>query len=266
MQAFDWHRPASLAEARALLGAGGGDAALIAGGHTLLPAMKSGLRVPSALIDLSGVPGLDGIAIEGDRLVVGAMTRHRAIETSTLVRERLPMLADMAALVGDPAVRARGTLGGALANNDPAADYPAAVLALAAEVHTDRRTIAADDFFEGMFATALAEDEIVTAVVFPCVPSAYAKYRHPISRYALAGVCVARHPGNVRVAVTGAGSGVFRWSAAETALDAAFDVAAIEALRPDPGDLSSDLHASAGYRAQLCSVMLAQAVHNLSTA
>lgn len=259
MQAFDWHRPASLAEASALLD---GETALIAGGHTLLPAMKSGLRQPSALIDLRHIPGLDGIAMEGDRLVVGAMARHRAIETSALVKERLPMLAAMAALVGDPAVRARGTLGGALANNDPAADYPAAVLALAAEVRTDRRTIPADEFFQGMFTTALAQDEIVTAVAFPCVASAYAKHRHPISRYALAGVCVARHGAQVRVAVTGAGSGVFRWTQAETALA---NGARVEGLRPDHGDLTSDLHASAEYRAQLCAVMLDEALHGLST-
>ncbi len=257
MQAFEWHRPRTIADARALLG---GEAALIAGGHTLLPAMKSGLRQPDALVDLSGVPGLDGIALEGDRLVIGAMARHRAIETSAVVRGALPMLADMAALVGDPAVRARGTMGGALANNDPAADYPAAVLALNAEVRTDRRVIAADAYFQGMFATALAEDEIITGVAFPCAASGYAKHRHPISRYALAGVCVARHPAGVRVAVTGAGAGVFRWGKAEAALDGAFGVSAIEGLRPDPGDLTSDLHASAGYRAQLCAVMLEQAV------
>jgi carbon-monoxide dehydrogenase medium subunit len=265
MQAFEWHRPNSLADARALLG---GEAALIAGGHTLLPAMKSGLRQPSALIDLSHIPGLAGIVMEDDRLVVGAMARHRAIETSALVQRQLPVLAAMAALVGDPAVRARGTLGGALANNDPAADYPAAVLALAAEVRTDRRTIAADDFFEGMFATALASDEIITAVAFPCVASAYAKYRHPISRYALAGVCVARHADHVRVVVTGAGSGVFRWAEAEEALMRGADGAALAGLRPDPADLSSDLHASPQYRAQLCGVMLIDAVatlHGLST-
>ncbi len=263
MQAFEWHCPSTIAAARALMG---GDAALIAGGHTLLPAMKSGLRQPSALIDLSRIPGLGTIAIEGDRLVIGAMARHRAIETSALVRQHLPMLARMAALVGDPAVRARGTLGGALANNDPAADYPAAVLALGTQIRTDRRTIAADDYFRGMFTTALEEDEIIVGASFPCLPSAYAKHRHPISRYALAGICVARHASGVRVAVTGAGSGVFRWSEAEAALAGTFTVATVADLRPDPADLSSDIHASAEYRAQLCSVMLAQAIHEISPA
>lgn len=261
MQGFDFHRPTSLAQAVAQLRAGGGDAALIAGGHTLLPAIKSRLRAPALLIDLATIPGLAGVTLDGARVRVGAMTRHAALAASAIVAEHLPALAAAARLVGDPAVRARGTIGGALANNDPAADYPAAVLALDAEIETDRRRIAADDFFQGMFATALADDEIIAAVRFPAIrAAAYAKHRHPISRYALAGVFVARLDTGVRVAVTGAGPGVFRWSAAEAALDHAFSAVAVAGLVPDAAELTGDIHASAKYRAHLCAVMLARAI------
>lgn len=258
MSPFAYHRPESLGEAAALLA---GDAAILAGGHTLVPAMKTGLRQPSAIIDLASIPGLAGIGLEGGAVRIGAMTRHAAIAASADVARHCPGLAEAAALVGDPAVRARGTLGGAVANNDPAADYPAALLALRAEIETDRRRIPADDFILGMFTTALDEGEIITAVRFPAAPqSAYAKFRHPVSRYALAGVLVARVGGAVRVGVTGIGPSAFRWSAAEAALAASFDAGAVAGLVPDPAELLSDIHASADYRAHLAGVMLGRAV------
>ena len=259
MQPFEYYRPVSLAEAAALLA--DPDAALIAGGHTLLPAIKARLRAPTALVDLARVPGLDEIARDGERVRVGAMVRHARLATDPLIRAVLPSLASAAAVVGDPAVRARGTLGGAVANNDPAADYPAAVLALDGEITTDRRTIAADAFFQGMFATELADGEILTAIALrPALAAAYAKFRHPISRYAMAGVHVARYAAGVRVAVTGAAAGVFRWGAAEAALSSDFSVRAVAGLALDPAGLTGDMHASPDYRAQLCQVMLVRAV------
>lgn len=262
MQAFEYLRPASLAEAvAALADPEAGEAAALAGGHTLLPAMKAGLRAPDRLVDLSAVPGLAGVSDEGGQVRVGAMTRHAAIAADPVVRARLPSLAAAAAMVGDPAVRARGTLGGALANNDPAADYPAALLALDGEVETDRRRIPADEFLVGMFATALEEGEIVTAVRFrPALAAAYAKFRHPISRYAMAGVHVARFADGVRVGVTGLGQGAFRWAKAEAALMADFTPGAVAGLLPDAALATGDIHASAEYRCHLAGLMLARAV------
>ncbi len=262
MHDFDLARPTSLADAKAAFASAGGEAAWLAGGHTLLPAMKARLRAPARLIDLGGVPELTGMSVIEDRLWIGAMTTHATIAGDRIINMIAPSLARMALLVGDPQVRNRGTLGGVIANNDPAADYPAACLALDAEIETDRATYAAEDYFQGMFATALADGEIVLRVGFR-VPlgGAYAKFRHPASRYAVAGVFVARHAGgDVRVAVTGAAAGVFRWTDAEAALTERFEVDAVKDVTVDVADLNADIHASADYRAQLCRVMLAQAV------
>ncbi len=260
MREFAYNRPASLADAASAF-AGGGEAAFIAGGHTLLPAIKSRLRMPDTLVDLAGVDGLSGVRIDGDRLWIGAMTTHATVATDATVAKAIPGLTKLALLIGDPQVRNRGTLGGVIANNDPAADYPAALLALDAMVETDRGSHQADDYFQGMFATALADGEIVKAVGFR-VPqaSAYAKFRNPASRYAVVGVYVARFADGVRVAVTGAGPGVFRWGDAEAALTADFSTAAVAGLSLDDGDLNTDIHASAEFRAHLVGVMLAQAV------
>jgi carbon-monoxide dehydrogenase medium subunit len=259
MRDFAYQRPASL-DAAAAAFAAGGEAAFIAGGHTLLPAMKSRLRQPDTLVDLRGIPALTGVRRDGDTLWIGALTTHAAVATDPVVAAAIPGLAALALLIGDPQVRNRGTIGGVLANNDPAADYPAALLALGGTVETDRGRHAADDFFQGMFATALADGEIVTRVGF-IVPrrSAYAKFRHPASRYAVVGVYVADTAGGVRVAVTGAGPGVVRWPEAEAALTASFTPAAAAGLVLG-GDLNTDIHASAEYRAHLAGVMLARAV------
>ncbi|WP_164157184.1 FAD binding domain-containing protein [Sandarakinorhabdus rubra] len=257
MHDFALHRPRSLSEATAQF-ASGGEAAYLAGGHTLLPAMKSRLRMPDALVDLSGL-GLSGIHREGDRLWIGAMTRHADVASGATA---IPALASLAAGIGDAQVRNRGTLGGSVANNDPAADYPAAVLGLDAVVETDRATHAADDFFQGMFTTALADGEIITRIGF-AIPqaAAYAKFRHPASRYAIVGVFVARFAAGWRVAVTGAGPGVFRWAEAEAALAAGQGANGVT-LAAD--DLNSDIHAGAEYRAHLAGVMLRQAVATLA--
>jgi carbon-monoxide dehydrogenase medium subunit len=257
MRDFAYARPSSLADAASAF-ASGGEAAFIAGGHTLLPAIKSRLRMPDTIVDLAAIPGLAGVARDGDRLWVGALTTHAAVAGDA---GAIPALAKLAGAIGDQQVRNRGTLGGVIANNDPAADYPAAVLALDAIVETDRGSHAADDYFQGMFATALADGEIVTRVGFR-IPqaAAYAKFRHPASRYAIVGVFVARFAGGVRVAVTGAGPGVFRWTEAEAALSANFSAAAVAGLILDDGDLNTDIHASAEFRAHLAGVMLAQAI------
>ena len=257
MRDFDYSRPATLADAAAAF-ANGGEAAFIAGGHTLLPAIKSRLRMPDTIIDLSAIPGLVGVAQDADTLWVGAMTTHAAV---ALEAGAIPGLVQMAAQIGDPQVRNRGTIGGVIANNDPSADYPAALVALDATVETDRASYAADDFFQGMFSTALADGEIVTRIGFK-IPqaSAYAKFRNPASRYAVAGVFVARFGSAVRVAVTGAGPAVFRWPEAEAALSADFKHAAVAGLRLDDSDLTTDIHASAEFRAHLVGVMLAKAI------
>lgn len=260
MREFAYARPSSLAEAASAF-SGGGEAAFIAGGHTLLPAIKSRLRMPDTLVDLTAIPGLSGVSRDGDVLSIGAMTTHAAVSTDKTVLAAIPGLACLAAGIGDQQVRNRGTIGGVLANNDPAADYPAAALALDATIVTDRGRHKADDYFQGMFTTALEEGEIITRVEFP-VPTgfAYMKFRHPASRYALVGVAVARTGGTVRVAVTGAGPGVFRWSEAEAALSADFSAKAVAGLVLDSADLNTDIHAGAEYRAHLASVMLAQAI------
>lgn len=263
MYAFNYHRPASLDEAVALLAANG-DAKLMAGGQTLLPAMKLRFANPSDVVDLGAVrAAMSAIRQDGDRIVIGAMARHDEIATSGLLQKAIPALAGMAGVVGDPAVRSRGTMGGSLANNDPAADYPAAALALGATVVTNKREIPADDYFRGLFETALAEGEIITAVAWPIPEKAgYEKFRNPASRYAMVGVFVAkRKDGQVRVTVTGAGaSGVFRLTAFEEALQKNFSDSAIAGLKASPEGLNSDIHADAAYRAHLVGVMARRAL------
>jgi carbon-monoxide dehydrogenase medium subunit len=261
MYAFDYRRPASLNEAIQALAAMPG-AKLLAGGQTLLPTMKLRLAQPECLIDLSGVGDLSGIRLSADALVIGAMTTHAAVAESGEVRKALPGLAALAEGIGDPHVRNIGTIGGSVANNDPAADYPAALLALGATIETSKRKIAADDFFAGLFTTALGADEILTAVSFPLPAKlGYAKFANTASRYALVGVAIARRGTDVRVAVTGAGSsGVFRVPAMETALKASFAPKALDGIRVDAANLAADIHADAAYRAHLVGVMARRAV------
>ncbi len=260
MYEFDYHKPTSLDEIANLLGANE-EAKLVAGGMTLVPTLKLRLAKPSDLIDLAAIPSLRGITDAGDALVIGAMTRHAEVNRSPLVKQAIPALAALAGMIGDPAVRNRGTIGGSISNNDPAADYPAALVALGATVHTTRRDLAAEDFFTGMFETALQPTEIVTSVRFPKTPSAnYQKFRNPASRYAIVGVFVARTGSGVRVAVTGAGPCVFRVPEMEAALAQSFTPDAIKDIAiPDDG-LNSDIHASAEYRAHLVGVMARRAV------
>jgi carbon-monoxide dehydrogenase medium subunit len=235
----------------------------LGGGQTLLPTMKQRLAAPSDLVDVSRIADMKGIRAEGDGVVIGGATTHAEVASSDLVRQKLPGLASLAGGIGDPAVRHMGTIGGSVANNDPAADYPSALVALGATVVTSKRELSAEDFFTGMFETALDDDEIIVAVRFPgAAASAYAKYPNPASRYAMAGVFVARGgDGSVKVAVTGAGqNGVFRMGAMESALAANFSPDAIAGIAPDANDLLSDLHGSAAYRANLVTVMAKRAV------
>lgn len=260
MYDFTYHRPKSLSEAVSLL-AGSEDAKLMAGGQTYIPTLKQRLAQPTDLIDLGSIAELKGIKEEAGGVTIGAMTRHADVVRSPVVKQQIPALAALVELIGDPAVRHRGTLGGSISNNDPAADYPGAVVGLAATVRTNKREIAADDFFTGMFETALERDEIVTAVHFPRPEkAAYMKFPNPASRYAVVGVFVARTSGAVRVAVTGAGPTVFRWREAETALGSNFAPGAIDGLTVAAGNLNSDIHASAEYRANLVKVMAKRAV------
>jgi carbon-monoxide dehydrogenase medium subunit len=259
MYEFEYHRPASLDDAARRLG--DAEAKLVAGGMTLIPTLKMRLAKPSELIDLGAIPALKGISEDGDGVVIGAMTRHADVNRSALVKRAIPALAALAGMIGDPAVRNRGTIGGSIANNDPAADYPAAIVALNATVRTNKREIAGDAFFTGLFETALGEGEIVTAVRFPKVATAnYQKFRNPASRYAIVGVFVARTPAGVRVAVTGAGACVFRVPEMEAALAKSFTADAIKDIAIPDGDLNSDIHASAEYRAHLVNVMARRAV------
>ena len=260
MYAIDVQQPKTLNDAAAVLKSTGGR--VLAGGQSLVAAMKLRLSQPGTLVDLSAIPDLKGVSKEGDRLVIGAMTRHAEIAVSDVVKAALPSLAMVAAGIGDRQVRNMGTIGGSLANNDPAADWPAAVLGTGATLRTNTRTIPADAFFKGMFETALAPDEIITAVEFP-IPSraGYAKFPNPASRFALVGVFVSKAAnGDVRVAVTGAAPAVFRASALESALRQSFTPDAAKGVRVDAGGLNSDLHGSAEYRAHLVSIMAARAV------
>jgi len=258
MYAFDYRRPADLQEA---VEACQGDSRYLAGGQSLVQAMKLRLSASEVLVDLGAVPGLAEITAEQGALRVGAMARHADVARSALVRERLPGLAELAEGIGDPMVRSMGTLGGSLANADPAACYPAAVLALGATVHTTTRSVAGDDFFTGLYATALEPGELITAVSFPELRrAAYVKFKQPASRFALVGVMVAQGASGVRVAVTGAKDCVFREPALEAALSREFSAQAARACRVPAADLLSDLHASAAYRAAMIPVMAARAV------
>ncbi len=259
MYEFEYQKPASLDDVTRLLG--DEDAKLVAGGMTLIPTLKMRLAKPTQLIDLGAIPALKGISEDGDAVVIGAMTRHADVNRSDVVKRAIPALAAMAGMIGDPAVRNRGTIGGSIANNDPAADYPAAVVALNATVRTNKREIPADQFFTGMFETALQPGEIVTAVRFPKVAQAnYQKFRNPASRYAIVGVFVAKSPAGVRVAVTGAGPSVFRQPEMEAALSKSFTPDAIKDIQIKQDGLNSDIHASAEYRAHLVNVMTRRAV------
>jgi carbon-monoxide dehydrogenase medium subunit len=259
MYSFEYQKAGSVADAAK---AATGEATLVAGGMTLLPTLKLRLAQPTKLIDLGGIKDLVGIKAEGGGITIGAMTTHAAVASSADVKKAIPALADVAEGIGDPAVRNRGTIGGSVANNDPAADYPAACVALGATIVTNKRKIAADDFFTGLFETALEAGEIVTAISFPAPEkAAYQKFRNPASRYALVGVFVAKTKSGVRVAVTGAGeSGVFRKKSFEEALGKKFDATSLDGIKVDAKGLNSDIHASADYRAHLIGVMAKRAV------
>jgi len=260
METMHYHRPNSVADAVKLAGQHGDDK-LLAGGQTTLPSMRLGLLAPTGWIDLAGIAELQGIRVEGNQVVIGAMTTHATVAASKEVQSRIPALAQLAGGIGDRQVRNRGTIGGSIANNDPAACYPAAVLGLDATTQTDRRSIAADDFFKGLYETALGAGEIITAVRFP-VPekAAYVKFRQPASRFALVGVFVARTGGKVRVAVTGAGPCVFRVKALEDKLAANFAPESCDGVTVPADGLNSDLHGSAEYRAHLIPVLAKRAV------
>ena len=258
MQAFDYSTPASVADAVAQAKAG---AKLIAGGQSLLPSMKLGLASYDAMADLGGIAELKGISVAGGVVKIGAMTTHAAVAASKDVQAAIPALADLAGNIGDRQVRNRGTIGGSLANNDPAACYPAAVLGLGATVHTNQRSIAADDFFKGLYTTALAEDEVITAVSFPVPEKAgWQKFKQPASRFSLVGVFVSKGPQGVRVAVTGGGNGVFRAKELEAKLAGSYSAAALAGATVSAAGLNSDLHGSAEYRAALIPVLAARAV------
>jgi carbon-monoxide dehydrogenase medium subunit len=260
MYDFNYQRPTSL-DAAAKAVAAADDGSYLAGGMTLIPTMKQRLAQPSDLIDLGAVAELSGIRREGDELVIGATTTHAEVAASEEVRSSIPALAALADHIGDPAVRARGTIGGSIANADPAADYPAALVGLGATVETNARSIAADDFFTGLFETALDDGELVTAVRFPIPARAgYAKFPNPASRYAVVGVLVCQGPGGTRVAVTGAGPSVFRVADMENALAGDFSPKAVEGISVPASGLNSDIHFSEEYRAHLVTVMAKRAV------
>ena len=265
MYEFDYHKATSVDDALKSLGAAD-DGKLLAGGMTLLPTMKQRLASPDVLVDLAGIDGIKGIRKEGDEIVVGAMTTHAEVNLSALVQDEIPALAELAGLIGDPQVRNRGTIGGSVANADPSADYPAALVGLNATVKTDSRSIAADEFFVDLFETELEEDEIIVSVSFP-VPkrAAYMKFPNPASRYAVVGTFVARlADDSIRVAVTGAGGSVFRQSEMEAALVKSFSADAIEGISVDADEFNEDIHASAEYRAHLVGVMARRAVAKIT--
>lgn len=260
MYEFNYHRPPSLSEAGRIL-ADCDDPKILAGGMTLLPTMKFRLASPSDIVDIGGIDELRGIRESGDRLEIGALTRHAEVALSDIVRSKIPALASLAGRIGDPQVRNRGTIGGSIANNDPAADYPAAALALDAIIKTSQREIPADRFFTGMFETALEPNELVVAISFTRPKrAAYKKHPNPASRYAIAGVMVAELKGGIRVAVTGAAPCVFRAADIEEALAKDFRESALDGITVDATALNSDMHASAEYRAHLVLVMARRAV------
>ena len=260
MYDFSYNKPSSIPEAVRMLGTDV-DAKALAGGQTFIPVLKQRLNKPNVVVDLSAL-GLTGISVEPGKITIGAMTTHHAIEASPEIKAQIPGLHKMASLIGDTQVRHRGTMGGSLANNDPSACYPAAVLALGATIHTDRRSIPAAEYFQGMFTTALEAGELITAIEFP-VPerSNYEKFRNPASRYAMVGVFVAKGSFGVRVAITGAGQdGVFRHTAMEEALARDFSPEAIAGITTPADGLNGDIHASPEYRAHLIGVMARRAV------
>jgi carbon-monoxide dehydrogenase medium subunit len=263
MYALNYVKAKSVKEAADFL-ARNPEAKLLSGGMTLIPTLKQRLAKPTHVVDIGQLAELRGIEAKGGKLVIGAGTRHHEVAASPVVAKAVPALAELAGVIGDPQVRNMGTMGGSVANNDPAADYPAAVLGLNATVVTTKREIAADDFFKGMFATALGDGEIIVRFEFP-VPkaAAYCKFPHPASGYAMTGVMVADTDGGVRVAVTGAGPGVFRWKEAEAALAKGMKAAALEGLSLKDGDFNEDIHASRAYRSNLVRVMAKRAVAKL---
>jgi carbon-monoxide dehydrogenase medium subunit len=260
MYSVNYHRATSVADAVKKIK--GGDAKFLSGGMTLIPAMKTRLAAPSDLVDLSHVKEMKGIKVSGKTVTIGAGTTHYEVSTDAKLAKACPALSFMASHIGDPAVRYKGTIGGSIANNDPAADYPAAMLALGATIVTNKREIAADKFFKGLFETALKEDEVVTAVTFAAPAKAgYEKFRNPASRYAIVGVFVAKGNDGVRAAVTGAGDdGVFRAREIESALAKKFEASALDGVKVPSKNLMSDIHASAEYRASLVAVMAKRAV------
>lgn len=260
MYDFEYTKPSSLADAVEIL-SNDSEAKAIAGGMTFIPVLKQRLNRPSVVVDLSGL-GLSGTKLEGDTLVIGAMTPHGVVAASSVVRKAIPALAFLAGNIGDRQVRYRGTIGGSLANNDPSACYPSAVLALDATIKTDNRVIAADSYFQGMFTTALDPGELITEIRFPLVErAAYVKFPSPASRYAMVGVFVAKTASGVRLAVTGAGrDGVFRHEAFETALSKSFTADALDGIETPSDMLNGDIHGSAEYRAHLIGVMAKRAV------
>ncbi|MCF8477762.1 MAG: xanthine dehydrogenase family protein subunit M [Pseudolabrys sp.] len=261
MYNFTFHRPTTVRQAAGLL-ARNPDGKLLAGGHSLLPVMKQRLASPSALVDLSLVEGMSGVELKGRSVVIGAMSRHADVANSQVLKDVLPGLAAVPGSIGDPQVRNRGTIGGSIANNDPNADYPAACLGLGATIITNKRRIAADDFFQGMFSTALEEGEIIVKVSFPIAKkAAYEKFKHPASGFALVGVFVSKRGADIRVAVTGAGSeGVFRVTAFEEALKKRFAAKSIEGMTIPATGMNADIHASPEYRAHLVSVLAKRAL------
>jgi carbon-monoxide dehydrogenase medium subunit len=264
MYDFNYQAPSSLAEALAAI-LSAEDGKLLAGGMTLIPTLKQRLAQPSDLVDLAKLSELKGISSTAGGITIGAMTTHAEVAASADVQAAIPALAALAGNIGDAQVRHRGTLGGSICNNDPAADYPSALVALGATVKTNSRELAAEDFFTGMFETALEPGEIVTAVTFP-IPekAAYMKFPNPASRYAVVGVFVAKTASGARVAVTGAGPAVFRLPEFEQALDANFTPESVAGLKVDANDLNSDIHASAEYRAHLVTIMAKRAVVSLN--
>jgi aerobic carbon-monoxide dehydrogenase medium subunit len=260
MYAFEYHRPTTVRQAANLL-AKNEEAKLLAGGHSLVPVMKLRLASPGTIIDLSQVEGMSGIEVTARSVTVGAMTRHKDVAGSRELQDAMPGLAAVPGSIGDPHVRNRGTIGGSIANNDPNADYPAACLGTGATIITNKRRILADEFFKGMFETALEPDEIITKVSFPIIKKcAYEKFKHPASGFALVGVFVSKRSSETRVAVTGAGSnGVFRVPAFEEALKKRFGPKSLEGLTIPQEGLNSDIHASAEYRAHLVGVMARRA-------
>jgi carbon-monoxide dehydrogenase medium subunit len=262
MYNFTFHRPTTVRQAAGLL-ARNPDGKILAGGHSLLPVMKQRLASPSALVDLSLVEGMSGVELKGRSVVIGAMSRHADVANSQVLKDVLPGLATVPGSIGDPQVRNRGTIGGSIANNDPNADYPAACLGLGATIITNKRRIAADDFFQGMYTTALEDGEIIVKVSFPIAKkAAYEKFKHPASGFALVGVFVSKRGSDIRVAVTGAGSnGVFRVTAFEEALKKRFAAKSIEGMTIPATGMNADIHASPEYRAHLVSVLTKRALN-----